>query len=518
MTKERRTNKWIYMVTGLLAGTVFWGFLLATCTHGGKPVGSGPKVKSADATKPGETKKENSRAQALRRGGVRESFSEVTEKVIPSVVNVHPTRVVKGRRGMGPFADDPLLKRFFGDRLPKGRAPERRMRGLGSGVIISKDGYIVTNNHVVDKATDIRVSLHDKREFKAEVVGTDPRTDLALLKIDADDLQPAELGESVKLKVGDVVLAVGNPFGVGGTVTMGIVSAVGRTGMGITDYEDFIQTDAAINPGNSGGALVNLDGEVVGIPTAILSRTGGYQGIGFAIPSDMVKPIAASLRKEGRVSRSYLGVMIQQINPSMAKALGIKPGRGVLVSDVQPGTPAEKAGLQSGDVILELNGTPVKSFHRFRNKISAFGTGTTVELKVLREDKKMEISVTLDELPQEKRVAKRPGARPDDRTSRSMKGSKGTLLEGVKITTLTPSRRKILKLPAKYKGVIVESVSTGSPAILAGLKPGDVILAVNRMPTHTLDAVKKAVKKDSDRVFMKIWRGGTTLYLGWTLK
>lgn len=517
MIKERRT-KWSYLLVGLLAGAVFSSFMLVTCSHGSKPpVGAVmPDVKTADAAgQQGVDRQAQRRMQA--ENVCRDSFADVAEKVISSVVNVHPTRVVKGAGGLSPFSMDPFFRRFFEHGVPRDRVPERRMQGLGSGVIVSQDGYIVTNYHVVAKAADIRVSLHDKRELKAEVVGKDPRTDLALLKVDADDLKPAKLGRSGSLRVGDVVLAVGNPFGVGATVTMGIVSAVGRTGMGITDYEDFIQTDAAINPGNSGGALVNIEGEVVGIPTAIVSRTGGYQGVGFAIPADMVRPIVESLRKDGKVTRSYLGVMIQKINPSMAKALGLKPGSGVLVSEVQPGTPAEKAGLKSGDVILELDGKPVRSFHHFRNRISALGAGTSVRLKVKREDKTFNASVKLEELPQEEvaDVGKKPQLR-DDAPGGSFEGPENTALEGVKIVGLTPTLRKRLNVPRNINGVVVESVSSKSPAVFAGLQSGDIIMAVNRKPTPSLKEFRSVAEGERNRVFVHVWRRGSTLYLGWT--
>ncbi len=518
MTQGRRT-KWSYLLAGLLAGAVFSGFMLATCSHGSKtPIPTvAPDVKTADAA--GQHPGDRQAQRRMQAGNVcRDSFADVAEKVVPSVVNVHPTRVVKGAGGLSPFSMDPFFRRFFEHGVPRDRVPERRMQGLGSGVIVSQDGYIVTNYHVVAKAADIRVSLHDKRELKAEVVGKDPRTDLALLKVDADDLKPAKLGRSGSLRVGDVVLAVGNPFGVGETVTMGIVSAVGRTGMGITDYEDFIQTDAAINPGNSGGALVNINGEVVGIPTAIVSRTGGYQGVGFAIPSDMVGPIVESLRKDGKVSRSYLGVMIQKINPSMADALGLKAGHGVLVSEVQAGTPAEKAGLKSGDVILELDGKPVRSFHHFRNRISVLGAGTTVRLRVKREDKTFNVSVKLEELPDEVAdVGKKPQLR-DDAPGGSFEGPENTPLEGVKVGGLTPTLRKRLNVPRNINGVVVESVSSKSPAVFAGLQSGDIIMAVNRKPTPSLKEFRSVAERERNRVFVHVWRRGSTLYLGWTTR
>ena len=519
--KKQRLIGLTYMLVGALVGVVFSGFLLVTCSHGGPlPVGVGA---SAIEIKPAGAQKKTAKGQSPPRSAFgrrcRESYAAIAEKVVPSVVNIHSTRVVSHRKGLNPLMKDPRFRRFFGNRNPFGKGGKRQMKGLGSGVIVSKDGYIVTNYHVVAKATDIRVGLADKRELKATVKGTDPRSDLALLKVEATDLTPAKLGSSKEMKVGDVVLALGNPFGVGETVTMGIVSAKGRAGMGITDYEDFIQTDAAINPGNSGGALVNLEGEVVGVPTAILSRTGGYQGIGFAIPADMVSPIITSLRNNGKVERGYLGVMIQKINPSMAKALGTKPGVGILVGEVQDGTPAKKAGLKSGDVIRKLNGKTVTSFHRFRNRIASMGAGTSVSLDVLRKNKRLKIQVELGALPIKGQAAasgKRspsPGS-PGD----TFRGVEGTPMEGVKVGPLTATRRRALKVPSKRKGVLVEAVEAGKPAALAGLESGDVILSLNRKSTPTLKAFRGAVKKSRSRVFVRVWRGGRTLYLGWVTR
>jgi serine protease Do len=436
---------------------------------------------------------------------------------MPSVVNVYSTRVVKSA-GRMPFFLDPFMRRFFGRRGK--RAPmERKMKGLGSGVILSDDGYIMTNYHVVAKASDIRVALPDKRKFKAEVKGKDPRTDLALIKIEATGLTPVRFGRSSELKVGDVVLAVGNPFGVGVAVSMGIVSAVGRAGMGITDYEDFIQTDAAINPGNSGGALVNMKGELVGIPTAILSRTGGYQGIGFAIPSDLARPIFKKLRLSGKVDRGYLGVSIQEVTPAIAKAMGVQPGKGVLIGQVQPDTPAAKAGLKSGDLIVEMNGKEVQSVHRFRNRVAAKGEGTEVALVVLRDGKRMKLKVKLGALPEQDKVAalRGRGRSRSRRRSQTFEGPKETPMSGVTLARLDAKKRKLLQVPKKVRGLVVMDVESGSPAAFGGLRKGDVILQVNKAPTPNAQAFRKALKKSKRSIFILVWRKGHTLYLAWRL-
>jgi Do/DeqQ family serine protease len=332
-------------------------------------------------------------AQALRAGDT--TISDVTERVLPSVVNISTTTA---RRSRGPAAVDP----FFNDPSSPfhGRPDERFGQSLGSGVIVSASGFVLTNSHVVADAEDIRVSLSDGRELAAEVVGSDPKSDLAVLRLKGKvgKLAPVRFGRSGNIRLGEIVLAIGNPFGVGQTVTMGIVSAKGRSGMGIVDYEDFIQTDAAINPGNSGGALINLQGELIGINTAILSRTGGYQGIGFAIPTDMAQPIMDSLIRDGHVDRGFLGVNIQTLTRELAEAEGLGEARGVLVTRVMQSSPAARAGLRRGDIITRIDDKETLTAAHVVNAVGMAGSGKRVKLEVVREGKPRVMRVELGDL------------------------------------------------------------------------------------------------------------------------
>jgi len=329
------------------------------------------------------------------------TFAPVVKAVLPAVVNISSTRVI---RTSGFSQDHP-----FGDLFPGFRIPDRpqRQQGEGSGVIVSADGYIVTNNHVVDGATELTVSMADKREMQARVVGTDAKTDIALIKVDARDLPHVVLGNSSKVEVGDIALAMGNPFGLGQTVTMGIISATGRGGLGIEDYEDFIQTDASINPGNSGGALVNTRGELIGINTAILSRSGGNQGVGFAVPVDLVRHVMTQLKENGTVTRARLGVYFQELTPKLASALGVKASNGAVVTEIVPDGPASKSGLQKDDVIVALNGKTVDG-RSLRNAVGSMSPGSTIDLKVLRGSTERNYSITLDRMPDDSQHADTP--------------------------------------------------------------------------------------------------------------
>ncbi|MEK7238067.1 MAG: Do family serine endopeptidase, partial [Nitrospirota bacterium] len=332
-----------------------------------------------------------------------QAMAEIANAVKPAIVNISTTKTEKlSESPYAPFFDDPFFRRFFGDRFRHPEVPrERKTASLGSGVIVSSSGYILTNSHVIKDADEIKVLLSDKREFQGKVIGTDSKTELAVIKIDAQNLPMIPFGDSDKLQVGEVVIAVGNPFGLNQTVTMGIVSAVGRANVGIADYEDFIQTDAAINPGNSGGALVNAKGELVGINTAIFSTTGGYQGIGFAIPSNMAKAVMDSLIKTGKVIRGWLGVSIQPLTPELAKQFNLEKEYGALVGDVIENSPAEKAGILRGDVIIEYNGKKVNEPYHLRNTVANTPPGETAELKVIRNGKIETIKVMIGELPTE---------------------------------------------------------------------------------------------------------------------
>ena len=343
----------------------------------------------------------DSRAAVLERSTGGASIADVAERVVPSVVNLSATRTRKARRG-DPERVPPELRQFFGPQggpMPRG---DRQEGALGSGVIVSADGLVLTSAHVVDGADAVEITLQDGRELDGEVVGADRQSDIAVVRIakkDATGLTPLPMGDSAGLRLGEVVLAVGNPFGVGQTVTMGIVSATGRSALGIVDYEDFIQTDAAINPGNSGGALVNMRGELVGINTAILSRTGGNQGIGFAIPTSMAKPIMASLVKSGHVTRGYLGVVIQEIDRDLAEAMKLQVGSGVLVADVEDDGPAAKAGLQRGDVIQSVDGQKVTSTSQLRNRVASLSPGARVRVELQRDGTPHSVDIQLQTRP-----------------------------------------------------------------------------------------------------------------------
>jgi Do/DeqQ family serine protease len=327
---------------------------------------------------------------------------------MPSVVNISSLQVIKTYERFSPFMADPFFQQFFGGGGYDYIVPrERRQMSLGSGVIADPKGIILTNNHVVENATEVKVALADGRELQAKVIGVDTRTDLAALKVDQAGLPSAVLGDSDRLQVGDIVLAFGNPFGLGGTVTMGIVSAIGRGNLGLADYEDFIQTDAAINPGNSGGALVNTRGEVVGINTAILSESGGYQGVGFAIPANMAREVLDSLMKNGRVIRGYAGVAVQRVTPDLARAFGLSDTHGAVVSSLDPEGPASEAGLRRGDLIVSFKGRPVATDDELRTQMSRLKPGDRTTLGVLRGGRRLDVDLVLSEPPQEQRPRRR---------------------------------------------------------------------------------------------------------------
>ena len=448
---------------------------------------------------------ENSPQRAA--ANLNEGFANVLEPLLPAVVNISTSKVVKTPRGgQSPFEDDPFFRQFFGN--PNGGQDQQprsqKEHSLGSGVIVSGDGYILTNNHVVDGASDVEVSLKDKRQFKAKVVGTDPRTDIAVLKIPATGLSSVTIGASAKMRVGDIVLAIGDPFGIGETVTMGIVSATGRRSLDIEGpggYEDFIQTDASINPGNSGGALVNTRGELIGINTAIISNGGGgNQGIGFAVPIDMARRIMEQLVSTGKVSRGYLGVSIQEVTPSLQKAFGLPSAEGALIGDVTPDSPGAKAGIQNGDVITSINGQPVPDYTDLRLRISQTAPGTVVKLEVYRGGQKREMSVTLAEFPEKAEAAAAPEAGENP-------------MEGVQIEALTSDIADQLSLPAGTHGVVVTQVDPDSAAGEAGLQRGDVIQEVNHKPVSNPDQFRAAIKGAGDQqVLMLVNRHGITSF------
>ncbi|MGA9393376.1 MAG: DegQ family serine endoprotease [Candidatus Sulfotelmatobacter sp.] len=427
-------------------------------------------------------------------------FASVLKPVLPAVVSITSTRVVKTPQNQ--FFNDPFFQQFFGGQMPR-QPQEQREKGLGSGVIISPDGYILTNNHVVDKGTDIKLMLADKRQFPGKVIGTDPKTDVAVVKIDATGLPTIPLGDSSKLQVGDYAFAIGNPFGVGETATMGIISATGRNGLSIEDYEDFIQTDAAINPGNSGGALLNARGELIGVNTAILSGGGGNQGIGFAIPINMAKYVMDQILKHGKVVRGYIGVGLQEVTPELAKAFNVPPEKGALVGNVDPAGAGAKAGLQRGDVITELNGQPIDGPNDLRLKIGTMTPGTTVHLKVNRGGQYRDVSLTLGEAPAGKGVGNTAGGEVENSTMR-----------GVQVDELTDAVRQQLGLKSDAQGVVITDVSQGSPAADSGLQRGDVIEQVNRQPVNSVADYQRLVGEAGKKpVILLVNRGGNTTFL-----
>ncbi len=430
-----------------------------------------------------------------------EALSEVAEAVRPAVVNISTTSIeTMEDNPFGDMFNDPLFRHFFGDQFGQpGQKRKFKSSALGSGVIVSENGYILTNNHVVKGAEEIKVILYDKREFKGKVVGTDPRTDLAVIKINAKDLPTLSFGDSGKLKTGDIVLAVGNPFGLNQTITMGIVSAVGRSNIGLADFEDFIQTDAAINPGNSGGALVNGSGELVGINTAIFSTSGGYMGVGFSIPSDMAKTVMDSIIKYGKVIRGWLGVSIQDLTPELAKSLGIKETEGALITGVENDSPADKAGFKRGDLITEMNGKKIPDVTSLRNMVADRAPGTRVDFKIIRNGKEQSITATLGEY-KEKQIVK--------------KTEYENALKGVTVQELTPSLRDKLDLSEGIVGVVVTEVGSDSPA-QGLLQANDVIQEVDRKSIRSVQEYEEIVSKIGrhDTVLLLVYRGGGSVYL-----
>jgi serine protease Do len=443
-------------------------------------------------------------SQTLR--GESMAFSDIVRSVSPAVVNISTKKTVKG--DSSPFSHffDPFEDLFEHFEMPR----KKREMSLGSGVLVSSDGFIITNSHVVEKADEIKVTLMDKREFKGKIVGSDSKTDIAVIKIKADGLPSIQWGDSDTMQVGEFVLAFGNPFGFSHTVTMGIVSAVGRANVGIADYEDFIQTDAAINPGNSGGPLVNIQGKLIGVNAAIFSRTGGYQGIGFAVPSNMAESVMNQLRDEGKVTRGWIGVTIQDITPELAKEFGIKKPAGALVSDVFKGSPAKRSGLKRGDVIIELNGRKVKDVVSLRNMVAQSKVGSTINMKIIRSKKDHTLKVNVTELPEN--IAKLTSKKPEENMVEN------NALTGFSVTDLTPGIAKQLGISRDENGVVIVRVEPYSAAEEAGLKKGDVIQEMNRKVINNLRDFNNIASSitEGDTVLLFINRGGSRIYI--TLK
>jgi serine protease Do len=437
------------------------------------------------------------------------SYAPVVKKVSPSIVNIYSTMPVKS---------DSMMRRYFGEEEQgsgRRRSKSRQAQSLGSGVIISADGYIMTANHVVEGATRVKVALAGDEEYEAKVIGADFATDIAVIKIDAKNLAALPIADSEKLEVGDAVLAVGNPFNVGRTVTMGIVSATGRAGFGINIYENFIQTDAAINPGNSGGALVDAQGRLVGINTSILSESGGFMGIGFAVPINMARYVLDQVIRDGKVTRGYLGIKLQpDLTLDLAKQFQLPNTSGALVTSVEPDSPAAKAGFKDGDFIVDLNGRKVTDMQQFRLIIAQSNPGQKVSVKILRDGKDKTLSATLAAQPEGifGRADRIPGKeRPEKELD---------ALDGVEVTDLDSPMRKQLRMDENLQGAVVSNVDADSNAAEAGLKTGDVILEINRNPVKTAeDAVRLSESVKTERITLRIWRAsgsrgkGSTFYL-----
>ncbi|HEY5297517.1 MAG TPA: DegQ family serine endoprotease [Verrucomicrobiae bacterium] len=448
-----------------------------------------------------------STAPVHREAGAVTSFAPVVKKAAPSVVNIYSTRIIHEQPMRNPFMNDPFFRQFFGDRGQSDDQPRtRREESLGSGVIISPDGYILTANHVVSGADEVKVAIanNDKTEYTAKVIGTDPQTDVAVLKIDAKKLPAITLADSDQLEIGDVVLAIGNPFGVGQTVTMGIVSGLGRHGYGVNGangYEDFIQTDAAINPGNSGGALVDAEGRLIGINTWIATRSGGSEGVGFAVPINMARYVMERLISGGKITRGYLGISLQDISGDFAKDFNLPNQNGALVDDVMPKGPAAKAGVKSGDAIIAFNGKAIEDGHSLQLAVSDCAPGSTATLKIIRNGQPKTISIKLGELPQVS------GGNSQNQNDQSAGNSTSDALDGVTVDDLDADARQQLQIPDNIHGAIVTDVADDSNSADAGLEKNDVIVGIDRHPVIDADsALRLCNQAKGDRILLRIWR------------
>lgn len=516
---------------GATAGLTVWA--ADNKTTGKAPKSAKPAKSAENAVVAGERAplKLNVDTKPINRDAAdRISYAHIVKRTSASVVYVYSSKTVKGQ-DMSQFFNDPLLRRFFNipdqdgsddqevqprgknrnkkqsqpnspRSTPRNRTPDQTQQGLGSGVVITADGYILTNNHVVDDADDVKVSIGESnKRYEAKIVGRDPGSDLAVLKIEATNLSPATFGDSDQLLVGDVVLAIGNPFGVGQSVSRGIVSALGR-GMGIGVFEDFIQTDAAINPGNSGGALLDTDGRVIGINSAILSRSGGFAGVGFAIPINLARSVAEQIVNTGKVERGFLGVRPQELDEELTAQFGTE--KGALINEVTEDSPAEKAGIKPGDVITKINATEIRDARHLLLTISKISPDTDVTVEVMRDGKPKTLKAKLARRDEDAlaRNDNTPGAKDDG------------VLNGVGVGDITSELRTQLQIPARVKGAIITSIEADSPAAKQGLREGDIILELDRKPVANAEqAVKLSEEIKGPKVLVLVWRAGRTRYI-----
>jgi serine protease Do len=478
------------VLTGVLALSIF---LSSGCKNlmGANEIGAPPAQSSAPP-------------EPVVVNGVRTSYADIVEKVAPAVVKITSEHKEKAQAMQMPEIPFP-----FGGNTPQRRGPSIQ-RGLGSGAIVSADGTILTNNHVIEGAEKVQVELTDKRSFEAKVIGADKLSDLAVLKVDAKDLPYINFGDSDHVRIGDVVLAIGNPLGIGQTVTAGIISAKGRrTGLSDGSFEDFLQTDAPINEGNSGGPLINVSGELIGINSQILSRSGGNIGIGFSIPSNMAHSVMEQLLKDGKVHRGQMGVVVQNVTAELAESFGLKSLEGVVVSQVKSGSAADKAGIKSGDVILSLNGEKIEDSNILRNKIAATPPGTEVTLHIQRDSGEQDVKFTLSEASDDQVL---PGNGPSSGDNEKESGESGGKL-GITVEPLTSESAKKLGLPADTKGLLVSDVDADGPAAEAGMRQGDVVLSVNRQEVQSVEEMKAALNKSSGRALLLVSRRGQAIFV-----
>ena len=509
LRERMQPGRWHNFLLGFIFASTLWGVFLA-CKAGpsgptppvaaqrqAAPVPLPPPAPAPPASSPAPVPS----VATVLPGVPNEGFAPMLGKVGPAVVNIQATKAPRPQDS--PYGSDPFFRHFFGGRAPQ--PEERRERSLGSGVIVSPDGIILTNHHVIKDASEILISLADRREMRARVLGSDPKTDIAVIKVEGQGLPTLPFGDSRSVRVGDLAFAVGSPFGLAQTATFGIVSAVGRGDIGIVDYEDFIQTDAAINPGNSGGALVNARGELIGINTAILSRGAqGNQGVGFAVPAHMAQAVMKAIVTQGRVVRGYLGVSVQDLNPALSKAFRLPDVQGVLVAFVQEGSPAEKGGLQRGDLITAIDGNATPTARKLRLWAAATAPGTAVKVSLVRKGQPLEVPLRLADLPGEGGSAQPgPGEAPVGRSG----------LPGVELQTLTPRIAAGLNLPPSARGVLVVSVRPDSVAGQAGLRRGDVIFEANQHRVRSAEELAALARAAGGNLLLLVARGDHNLYV-----